>query len=69
MPESLRNYRQRTPLASNGSRANVAEDAALLPFGFGIFTRLNNAETVAEIELGFNGVPSGSAKIRSRSFR
>ena len=50
-------------------RVGVAQEWRLAPFGFGIFNRLKKAETVAEIESGFSGVPSGFAKIRSRSFR
>ena len=39
----------------------------LAPFGFGILSHLNRADTDAEIEFGFSGAPSGSAKIKSSS--
>jgi len=37
------------------------------PLGLGIPKRLNSKLTVAEIEFGFRGEPSGLAKTRSRS--
>ena len=42
---------------------------SLAPFGFGIFNRLKRADTVAETESGFRGVPSGFANIKSKSVR
>lgn len=39
------------------------------PFGLGIFNRLNRADTEDDIESGLSIVPSGFAKIRSRSAR
>ena len=39
----------------------------LAPFGFGILSRLNSADTEEDIESGFSGVPSGSANIKSTS--
>lgn len=41
----------------------MAQDVEASPFGFGIIRRLKMAETDAEIESGFNIVPSGFAKI------
>jgi hypothetical protein len=45
----------------------MAQRVLLTPFGS--FSRLHSADTDAEIESGFKGVPSGFAKIKSKSVR
>ena len=39
------------------------------PLGLEILKRRKSAETAAEMEFGFSGVPSGWTKIKSRSAR
>jgi len=55
------------PAANGCDPCECRNGCRMAPFGFGILRRLNSADTEEDIEFGFNGAPSGSAKIKSSS--
>ena len=66
-PRRAETVASEVPLSSICDATVCRRRCSPAPLGFRIFSRLNNNDTVAEIESGFNGVPFGLAKIRSRS--